>query len=217
MGKSEFGSFTGRAEPAMMLLDHAGVKYEMKRYDMNEGQKPFAVYLPKSQFPAMACPVLTDGDLSVSQTPAIMAYLGKRLGYEPEGAEKQANCLQMALNAADIWSEGYGARSGEDVGKDFLENRLPIWLGVLEGSLAKSKGPYLFGEKLTYADFEMLNTFNVLEYCYGEAAGKTYTAGVRAWLAGMRQLPAVKAFFSTGAGREPVLYPGVAAAGRGKL
>ena len=40
---------------------------------------------------------------------------------------------------------------------------------------------------------------------------------MKGWLTAMRNLPAVKSFFSTGAGKEPVLYPGVAAAGRGKL
>ena len=69
-------------------------------------KKPFQLYLEDGTgFPAFACPVLTKGHFAVAQTPAIMEYLGKKHGYLPDGAEAQANCLQMALNAADLWAE----------------------------------------------------------------------------------------------------------------
>ena len=35
-----------------------------------------------------------------------MHYLGHKYDVVPEGEYAQANCLQMALNAADIWAEG---------------------------------------------------------------------------------------------------------------
>ena len=71
----------GRAEPAILLLEDAGVSYDFKRYDITSPQKPFQNYMPDGTFPSQACPVLTDGDFSVAQTPAIMNYLGHKHGW----------------------------------------------------------------------------------------------------------------------------------------
>ena len=59
---------------------------------------------------------------------------------KPDGAEEQANCLQLALNAADIWAECYPARQSEDEGKEYTETRLPKWLSTLELFHDKTSG-----------------------------------------------------------------------------
>ena len=69
-----------------------------------------------------------------------MEFLGRKHGYIPEGAEEQANCLQLALNAADIWAECYPARQSEDEGKEYTETRLPKWLSTLELFHDKTSG-----------------------------------------------------------------------------
>ena len=50
--------------------------------------------------PPFFCPILREGDFTLAQTPAIMEFLGRKHGYIPEGAEAQANCLQLALNVS---------------------------------------------------------------------------------------------------------------------
>ena len=37
--KVHFPDFSGRAEPVMMLLEYAGIKYQFKRYDITAAQK----------------------------------------------------------------------------------------------------------------------------------------------------------------------------------
>ena len=90
--------------------------------------------------PPFFCPILRDGDFTLAQTPAIMEFLGRKHGYIPDGAEEQANCLQLALNAADIWAECYPARQSEDEGKEYTETRLPKWLSTLELFHDKTSG-----------------------------------------------------------------------------
>ena len=85
----------------------------------------------------------------------------------PEGAEEQANCLQLALNAADIWSEAYSARQAdEDALNTYLSERLPKWLDTLELFHDKTSngGIYFFGDEPTYSDFELLNSLNIIVF-----------------------------------------------------
>ena len=71
--------FTGRAEPALLLLQDAGAPLTLARQLNGEAPNDAA---KKLQFPAFACPVLEDksNGAFISQTAAVMAYLGKQLG-----------------------------------------------------------------------------------------------------------------------------------------
>ena len=125
----------------------------------------------------------------------------------PAGVEEQANCLQLALNAADIWSEAYSARrADEDAMKTYLSERLPRWLDTLELFHDKTSngGVYFFGDEPTYADFELLNSLNILDFMFGfEEFGDTLDA----WKDAMESRPGVSAYLAS---CEPVLYPQVA-------
>ena len=55
--------------------------------------------------PPWAVPILQDGEYVVAQTTACLEYLGRTHGYIPDGSKTQGNCLQLALNAADICKE----------------------------------------------------------------------------------------------------------------
>lgn len=210
----KFPDFTGRAEPAILLLEDANVPYEFVRHDITSAKKPFQLYLGDHPgFPAAACPVLVKGNFSLAQTPAIMEFLGRQHGYLPDGSEAQANCLQMALNAADMWAEGYKMRQEEDMGQEFLDSRLPMWVPIISSSIDKTPAPFLFGAQLSYADFELLNAFNVLEYCYGkQEMEKTYTPAIKDWMAAVRAVPSIAKYYK--GVKEQVLYPLVAASGR---
>ena len=91
--------------------------------------------------------VMTDVASASTSTTAIMQVLGGRHGYTPASDTAQANCLQLALNAADIWEESYSARRGEDQGAEFCAERLQAWFSTLLGFKAAtgSDGPYFFG------------------------------------------------------------------------
>ena len=193
-------SFTGRVEPILLLLEDAGEAYDLVR-DLSTvtGTDSDGVGVP-----AFACPVLRRGNFTLAQTTAILEYLGRQHGYMPRGgAEADANCLQLALNAADIWQEAYKARREPDEGAEYLRERLGLWLANLAAFFAKTSGPgpFFFGPEPTFADFAVLNALNILVYMF--AAGPLFPPELLAWKAAMEARPGVAANLET---TEPVLY-----------
>jgi hypothetical protein len=70
-----------RASPIQMLLLDAGVEFEMREPEWGEDR----VVAGNPGLPVFAPPVLRKGDFVLSQTCAIMNYLGSIHGYTPTG------------------------------------------------------------------------------------------------------------------------------------
>jgi len=140
------------------------------------------------------------------QTSAVLYYLGKKLGFFPDD-HNDARALQISLNIADVWSEGYESKKGADGGAEFLKSRFGKWLNNIEHSI---QGKYFFGEKLTYVDFQALNVINVLEFIYGGSATNEFAKHPKlsAWLKEVRTLHGVQAVAKKGI---PVLYASIKA------
>jgi len=206
--------FTARAEPILLLLEDAGVEYEYITEDAKKKTNKTSSYI------SHAFPVLEKGGFTVSQTTAIMQYLGAVHGYNGRTPEEEANVLQVALNAADLWVEGYYTRSGvaslgltSDNGKTFWQGkRGEVWLKLLEKNLQATDGDYFFGANPTYADFCVFNAINVIRFVYGEHFEQEYKhcAVLQNFENTMKNRPKVKAFFERNT--LPVLYEGVSAA-----
>eukprot|EP01094_Clydonella_sp_ATCC50884_P010881 TRINITY_DN20698_c0_g1_i1.p2 TRINITY_DN20698_c0_g1~~TRINITY_DN20698_c0_g1_i1.p2 ORF type:complete len:226 (+),score=75.04 TRINITY_DN20698_c0_g1_i1:52-678(+) len=197
--------FTGRAEPILMVLAEAG-----KTFDLEPDVKGFIA--GHKGFPVFACPVVRRNadQVCVSQTTAILQWLGEELGLGGGDGINRTRAMQTALNVADIWSEAYNGRKGEDAGAAFLSARLPKWLAVLEASLA-SAGSGFFTAQLSYADFAAYNVLRVLEFMFGEQASSAIKANdkLSAHYAAMAQRPAMVSYLSSAL---PVLYDGVKSA-----
>jgi glutathione S-transferase len=208
-------NFTGRIEPILLLLHDAGVDYTLVR-DVS------AATAQDIGAPAFASPILRQGHFTVAQTTAILQFLGRRHGYAPAdmSEEVQANCLQLALNAADIWSEAYKARREDDEGAAFIAERLPRWLDQLERffSATSGGGPFFFGTHPTYADFALLNVCNILDWMYCTATKACdfpslkfeLPKSIAVWKHAMQARAGVAAYLRDA---EPVLYAEVALGG----
>lgn len=196
--------FTGRAEPVLLLLEDAGQAYELIE-DVPGSLERFS-----RNAPVFACPLLIDGDTVLSQTNVIVEYLGTKHGYEVPSKGRIA-AAQLAYNAADIWSEVYDQRRLGNA--EFLQERLPRWLLVLENSFNAESGDYFFGDKPSFVDFVVLNAMTLAEYCWGDTA--TALTGeqprLRAWLKRMKDRPRLKAYFENPQSL-PVGYEEVSAA-----
>ncbi|XP_049528961.1 glutathione S-transferase Mu 6 [Dermacentor silvarum] len=81
----------GLGEPIRYLLAHAGVPYEDKRYSYGKGPEPSRdewlaeKYKLDLDFPNL--PYLIDGDVRMTQSQAILRYLGRKLGLVPKDEE----------------------------------------------------------------------------------------------------------------------------------
>ena len=127
--------------------------------------------------PCLAPPMLgvsgagKDGKyLVMHQTPAILQYLGPKIGMTPEDEADQVHVMQITLTALDLSNEThdthhpiglmdhYEDQKPESLKKAsyYRENRIPKFFNyferVLKGNEKKGQGKYLVGDKLTFAD-----------------------------------------------------------------
>jgi len=119
--------------------------------------------------PVFAPPVLKKGDFYLSQTSAIMNYLGEAHGYSPVGAEDKASCLQLVMDAGDIMAELFQIAKEADKKAAFVDKRLLSWLLHFEKVFMKSgeEASFLMGDKVTQADFALLAAIESLDFSVG--------------------------------------------------
>ena len=135
--------FTGRAEPAILLLEDVGAAYTVD----NDVAGRIAS-LAGGQ-PVFACPLLIDGDLVLSQTSVITQYLAQRHGCDV-ASEDQTAAAQFGYNLADIWRETYEGR--KDGVETYLAERFPRWLDVMENSFQDGKSWYFTDDAPSWLD-----------------------------------------------------------------
>jgi glutathione S-transferase len=180
----------GRGEFVRLLLEEAGADYvdvvrskggmrAMMRF--LEGKAPGA--LP------FAPPFVKVGDAVVSQTANILAFLAPRLGLVPDDETRRAEASQIQLTIADFVGEIHdthhpiaGGLYYEDQKKeakrrarDFVEERLPKYLGWLEellGRNTESEGRWLLGRDLSYVDLSAFQVLEGLRYAFPNALAK---------------------------------------------
>lgn len=146
----------GRVEPIRLCLEDAGIQYKLEEIplDWTTWPKHKADLMSKGY----ACGTLPIMDLEgrkYSQTNAILTYLCRRLGkYLGNDIEEQYKVNQ----AADLCADWYTARiiafvSGKDTYFQHIEGKGRHFLSVADALLSETAGPYLLGDKITFADF----------------------------------------------------------------
>jgi len=157
-----WGNIMYRAAPLMLMLEDAGVQWEW--------QPP----MNRPEDSSFAVPTLESSDGAVvGQAVSALAYAGKKLGYviETENDEEWAVLLQAALDAADFISEL------SNPSENMFECNFPtcspgvsraeMWFNYLEGRVA---GPYMMGEDIKFADFEVFTALTLWSKMHGEKA-----------------------------------------------
>src|SRR6201996_5073695 len=78
-GITLYHSPASRAFTAYWMREELGVPFKVKTIDIKKGEQKTPAYLKLN--PAGKVPTLTDGDVVVSENPAIAIYLADRYGY----------------------------------------------------------------------------------------------------------------------------------------
>ncbi len=182
----------GRGEFVRLVLEDAGAPYvDVARLPDDEGGGMGALvgFLKRDDVgtPTFAPPILQHGDLYVSQTATICAYLGERHGLAPDGdARWQAQYLQLTL--ADFVAEIHdthhpiaGSLYYDDQKAEaqrrtaaFRDERLPKFLGYFERVLtlnAAADGRWFVGADCSHADLSLFQVVAGLEYAFPNALG----------------------------------------------
>ena len=102
------GPFPGRGEYVRLMFEEAGVAYEdVCRKAKNCAEIMAFMKGEKPGFPAFAPPIIQHGDFVLSQTPAILQFLGKKFDLFPAGgAEEEAHAAQLVMSITDYHLEG---------------------------------------------------------------------------------------------------------------
>jgi glutathione S-transferase len=139
--------------------------------------------------PPFACPFLVDGKRVIGQTPAILMYLGPRLGLVGKGEADAVWTHQIQLTIADVVTEVHDTHHPVSTGRyyeeqkkeakersqDFRTQRIPKFFAWFEAVLlrnARNKGrdfPHLVGAKLSYADLSAFQLVDGLLYAFPRA------------------------------------------------
>jgi glutathione S-transferase len=165
--------------------------------------------------PPFAPPFLQAGRLVVGQTANILLFLGGRHGLAPKDEAGRLWTHELQLTIADfvveIHDTHHPVASGlyfEDQKKearrrsaDFLENRLPKFLGYFERLLARQRGQkYLAGTKLTYVDLSMFQIIAGLSYAFPNAMARVARDYKRLFAlhARIQERPRISAYLASG-------------------
>ncbi|KXJ86778.1 glutathione S-transferase [Microdochium bolleyi] len=222
----------GRGEHIRLCLEEGGASYTDTALVEGEGGGAPAVMAQiaasnkgtATSPPPLAPPILRHGDLTISQLPNILMYLGPRLGLAPgsaDGASSSAPYMinQLALTALDgLSNEPHDCHHPVAVGdyyedqkeeakrksKDYVQNRLPKFLGyfqrVLEGE-ASGQGPWLHGGALSWADVVLFQCVDGVKFAFPKALTAAEKSGkydkVFALHAAVQERPKIKQYLES--------------------
>ena len=130
--------------------------------------------------PPFAPPFLRAGKLLIAQTANILLYLGGRHGLAPKNEAGRLFVHQLQLTIADAVAEAHDAhhpvasslyyedqkREAKRAAHHFAKERVPKYLGYFESVLARSRGLYLLGNRVSYADLSLFQLVEGLRYAF---------------------------------------------------
>ncbi len=181
----------GRGEFVRLLLEDRDAHYvDVARQPEAEGGGVRAImhFLKGSEPGALplAPPFLKAGDLVIAQTANILSFLAPRLGAVPDDEARRLEAQQIQLTIADFVSEIHDTHHPIAVGlyyeeqrqeaarraRQFVENRLPKFLGYLERVLERNTRngqTWLLGDDCSYVDLSAFQVMAGLGYAFPNA------------------------------------------------
>jgi glutathione S-transferase len=166
-----------RSQRILWFLEELGVPYEVKRYQRDAGTMLAPPEL-RAVHPLGKSPILTDGDLVLAESGAILEYLVGRYGegrfIPPEGTPERLRytfwlhyaegsamplmVLALIFNRIETAPMPFFVRPVargivQRVRKSFIEPQLATHLGYMESEIART--PWFAGAEFTAADVQM--------------------------------------------------------------
>jgi len=152
----------GLAEPIRLCFAQAGVKFD----DVRIKYEDWPSY--KAKMPFGQCPVLEEDGRQLSQSMAILRYVGRKHGLEADdewdravGDELSTSWLDMYTRSANAWAEPDKEMKKQKFGQvveEFIKPRLRYF----DDHFAKSKSGFLVGDKVTWCDFFVYNMMTMI-------------------------------------------------------
>jgi len=217
-------SIQGRGEFIRLALEAAGADYvDVTRSNERLGRGLPALMATLGDtgqgHPPFAPPILRHGEQVISQTAAILLYLGPRLGLVGKGAPAQLWTHQIQLTIADVLQEAHDTHhpisptlyyeeqrvEADRRARMFCGARMIKYLAWFDSVLsrngrnAKARRLHLVGAQLSYADLSLFQLVEGLHYAFPKATRRALrTAPLVQRLHGeVAQLPRVAAYLAS--------------------
>uniref|UniRef100_A0A914PVK4 Glutathione S-transferase n=1 Tax=Panagrolaimus davidi TaxID=227884 RepID=A0A914PVK4_9BILA len=160
-----------RATPIRLMLTYLGIPFKDTTFEMQKDWPLLKPSLPFGQGPVL----VIDKTTKIAQTVAIMHFLAKEHGLEPEGnlnqafAEMFAHQCQDAILAVRPWiwtilhneSEEKIAEAWNTIGAPQFRDTFAKYF---EAHLKKNRSGYLVGDKMTWVDFLAANLCEMMQH-----------------------------------------------------
>jgi glutathione S-transferase len=168
----------GRGEFVRLALEEAGARY----VDVERGRGSGAMsrMMDGAKRPPYAPPFLRAGKLVIAQVALILHYLGPRLKLAPRREADRLWAHQLQLTITDLVKEIHDTHhpissqlyyedqrpAAKRYTGEFWKHRIPKLLGYFENVLEGSRGPFVFGRKLSYVDLSLFQIVEGLRYAF---------------------------------------------------
>ncbi len=172
----------GRGEFVRLALEDAGASYEDVARKPGGTDRMMKMMEGKKR-PPFAPPFIKAGALVIAQVAEILFYLGPRLKLAPRAEADRLWLHQLQLTITDFVKEIHDTHHPVGSGlyyedqkpeakrfsENFLEARVPKYLGYFDGILKKSGGPFTLGRKASYVDLSLFQLIEGLRYAFPKA------------------------------------------------
>ena len=195
----------GLGEPSRLLLRFTGSEWEDKRHPLEFGAWMAVKFNLGLDFPNL--PYLIDGDLKVSQSVAIIRYLGRKFNL---AASDEAERVRLDLAEQEIMDMKMAqitfCYNPDIIRKDpaaIAELKLKLTceyttvLTVKLGSMDKflGAGPWMLGERITYVDFMAYEYFDHIKRQFPENFKDA--SNINAFMDRFKALPKMREWFNS--------------------
>lgn len=198
-----YWAIRGLAQPIRLILHYTKTSFIDKRYTTGEApdynREEWFNEKPTLGLDFPNLPYLIDNDIKMTQSKAILYYLGEKLNLLGSNLHEEAHVRMLCEQVYDVHVQFaifcYGP-NGDSVNerKIFVETKLSDYLSKFDDYLKKNSTKFIVGNQATIADFQV---YNCLDICFllddENILPKKFIYAQR-FLEFIRQLPELKDF-----------------------
>ena len=170
----------GRGEFVRLALEEAGAGYTDVCRTGERGTAAMMRVMDAKGAAPFAPPFLKAGKLTVAQVANILLYLGPRHDLAPKAEAGQLWLHQLQLTVTDFVAEVHDTHhpigtslyyepqkaAAKKRTAEFLNERVPKYLGYFEKVLAGSGGSYIAGRTRSYVDLSLFQIVEGMRYAF---------------------------------------------------
>jgi glutathione S-transferase len=200
-----YWAIRGLAEPSRITLHYTKTPFINKTYE--QGDAPDYrrdEWLNEKQklgldFPNL--PYLIHGNLKITQSKAILYYLGRKFNLMGMNLKEQAYVFMLCEEVHDLRLKYGGFCNGpngdsETERKKFIETILVEYLKKIDQYLQKSTSKFIIGNQPTVADFQVFEYLDACLYLDNEQILLDKYSNIKQFLNTIRNLPELKDYIT---------------------